>query len=331
MIRSAAKNHADVLVIVDPNDYAEVRSAITRGGTSWELRHRFAAKAFSHTARYDAAVASYLSSADSEFPDLLNLQFDKARRRCDTARIRISAPRCTRYGGTAQTGTVAGARQLQGRELSYNNVADTDAALECVRVFDEPACVIVKHANPCGVAIGEDLRDRVRKRLCDGSYVCVRRNHRVQSAARRDHARSDGRQQFVEVVIAPEIEAGAMRSSEAPRRTSVLLACGAVGDRGARLRVASGSAAVCWCKRRTKAAWTTAHCKVVTRARRPRAKWPTCCSRGRSRGSSNRMRSSTRKGGADDRHRRRPDEPCRQRENRGVEGRRRRPGVTGFA
>ena len=124
MIRSAAKNHADVLVIVDPNDYEEVRSAIASGGTSFELRHRFAAKAFSHTARYDAAVASYLSSADREFPDLLNLQFERR----ETMRYGENPhQRAALYveRGTAQTGTVAGARQLQGRELSYNNVADT--------------------------------------------------------------------------------------------------------------------------------------------------------------------------------------------------------------
>ena len=233
MIRSAAKNHADVLVIVDPNDYEEVRSAIAGGGTDFELRHRFAAKAFSHTARYDAAVASYLSSADREFPDLLNLQFEKR----ETMRYGENPhQRAALYvdRGTAQTGTVTGARQLQGRELSYNNVADTDAALECVRVFDEPACVIVKHANPCGVAIGENLRTAYERAYATdptSAYGGIIAFNRTLDATTLEAIVG---KQFVEVVIAPEIDAGAMEVAR--RRKNVrLLACGAAGQPFARL------------------------------------------------------------------------------------------------
>ena len=156
MVRSAAKNHRDVLVVVDPADYAEVRAACEMGGSTLEQRSRFAAKAFAHTARYDSAIAGYLSGGDREFPNALYLQFDKRETlrygENPHQRAALYADRRLRRGGT-----VTDARQLQGRELSYNNIADTDAALECVRVFDEPACVIVKHANPCGVAIASDI------------------------------------------------------------------------------------------------------------------------------------------------------------------------------
>jgi len=224
MIRSAAKNHADVLVIVDPNDYEEVRSAIAGGGTSLELRHRFAAKAFSHTARYDAAVASYLSSADKEFPDLLNLQFEKRQ----TMRYGENPhQRAALYADRSAptSGTVVGAQQLQGKELSYNNVADTDAALECVRVFDEPACVIVKHANPCGVAIGENLRAAYESAYATdptSAYGGIIAFNRTLDATTLEAIVG---KQFFEVVIAPEIDAGAVEVAR--RRKNVrVLACG---------------------------------------------------------------------------------------------------------
>ena len=111
-------------------------------------------------------------------------------------------------GGAASIGTVAGSRQLQGRELSYNNVADTDAALECVRVFDEPACVIVKHANPCGVAIGDDLRAAYERAYATdptSAYGGIIAFNRPLDAATLEAI--VGRQ-FVEVVIAPEVDAG---------------------------------------------------------------------------------------------------------------------------
>ena len=123
--------------------------------SSFEFRHRFAAKAFAHTAAYDAAIAAYLGKSQ-QFPEHLTLQFDKREQlRYGENPHQEAALYADRAG--ARAGTVAAATQLQGRELSYNNIADTDAALECVRVFDAPACVIVKHANPCGVAVAANL------------------------------------------------------------------------------------------------------------------------------------------------------------------------------
>jgi phosphoribosylaminoimidazolecarboxamide formyltransferase/IMP cyclohydrolase len=221
MVRSAAKNHADVLVVVDPNDYDEVRTAIDAGGTDLGLRHRFAAKAFAHTARYDAAVASYLLSADGEFPDLLNLQFDKrASMRYGENPHQSAALYADRSG--PPSGTVTGARQLQGRELSYNNVADTDAALECVRVFDEPACVIVKHANPCGVAIGSDVRSAYERAYATdptSAFGGIIAFNRTLDAATLE---AIVERQFVEVVIAPAVDAAAIAVAKRKKNVRVL-------------------------------------------------------------------------------------------------------------
>jgi phosphoribosylaminoimidazolecarboxamide formyltransferase/IMP cyclohydrolase len=225
MVRSAAKNHADVLVVVDPDDYAEVRSAIEAGGTGFAQRFRFAAKAFAHTAHYDAAVASYLLNAGGDFPQRLNLQFDRR----ETMRYGENPhQRAALYvdRGGAPGGTVTGARQLQGKALSYNNVADTDAALECVRVFDEPACVIVKHANPCGVAIGSDPRSAYERAYATdptSAFGGIIAFNRALDAATLELIVE---RQFVEVVIAPQVEPAAI--AVAKRKKNVrLLECGA--------------------------------------------------------------------------------------------------------
>jgi phosphoribosylaminoimidazolecarboxamide formyltransferase / IMP cyclohydrolase len=159
MIRAAAKNHADVAIVVDPADYAatlaELQSNVA--SLSHDTRFKLALKSFEHTARYDTAIATYLSKTlKTEFPETLNLQFHRLQN--------------MRYGENPhqnaafyqekqpQAGSIAAAKQLQGKELSYNNIADADAALECVKAFSEqPTCVIVKHANPCGVAISDTL------------------------------------------------------------------------------------------------------------------------------------------------------------------------------
>jgi phosphoribosylaminoimidazolecarboxamide formyltransferase/IMP cyclohydrolase len=157
MLRAAAKNHASVAVAVDPADYGALIAELeAQGGcTSGTTRSRLAAKAFAHTARYDTMVASYLAArqetAAERFPAMLPLVFDKARG--------------LRYGENphqqaalyrepmVREPSVATARLLQGKDLSFNNIADADTAIECVRQFDAPACVIVKHANPCGAAV----------------------------------------------------------------------------------------------------------------------------------------------------------------------------------
>ena len=157
MVRAAAKNHADVMIVVDSADYESVLAAIRHGGSDLALRERLALAAFRHTAAYDARVAEYLGAtldAKEALPDTLTPTFYKRQ--------------AMRYGENPhqraafyveqplQAGTVAALEQHQGKALSFNNVADTDAALQCVLAFDDCACVIVKHANPCGVALGPD-------------------------------------------------------------------------------------------------------------------------------------------------------------------------------
>jgi phosphoribosylaminoimidazolecarboxamide formyltransferase / IMP cyclohydrolase len=226
MLRSAAKNHADVAVLVDPADYPRLREALQHdGGTTLDLRRDLAVKAFRHTARYDAMVAAYLGAHD-ELPASLTLSFDKLAdmRYGENPHQQAAFYREVRPGGIG-SGTVAGLRQVQGKALSFNNVADTDAALECVKVLEEPACVIVKHANPCGVAMGSTLLEAYRRAFATdptsafGGIIAVNRD-------------LDGptleamlEQQFVEVVIAPAVDEAAV--AVARRKKNVrLLTCG---------------------------------------------------------------------------------------------------------
>jgi phosphoribosylaminoimidazolecarboxamide formyltransferase/IMP cyclohydrolase len=160
MLRAAAKNHADVTVLVDPADYAGVLAELaTSGDTTLATRKRLAAKCYGHTAGYDTLVSNYLeqqaAGATVRFPDLLQLRFSKLQelRYGENPHQRGAFYR----SNGARGGSVGTARVLQGKELSYNNIADADAAIECVRQFEGPACVIVKHANPCGVATAASL------------------------------------------------------------------------------------------------------------------------------------------------------------------------------
>src|SRR6202140_5524697 len=157
MLRGAAKNHESVRVVVDPADYAPLLAELDthQGGSEFATRARLAAKAFSHTARYDALVAGYLSSqqglAAEPFPATLSLMFEKVQ---DLRYGENPHQSAALYRDPAGRGAgVAAARVLQGKDLSYNNIADADTAVECVRQFTQAACVIVKHANPCGVAV----------------------------------------------------------------------------------------------------------------------------------------------------------------------------------
>jgi phosphoribosylaminoimidazolecarboxamide formyltransferase/IMP cyclohydrolase len=161
MLRAAAKNHARVTVAVDPGDYPVLLAELARedGATTEGTRARLAAKAFAHTARYDTLVAHYLlarhPSASDEFPELLPLVFERVQS------LRYGEnphQRAAFYREPGSVGvSIASARVLQGKELSFNNIADADAAIQCVRQFAEPTCVIVKHANPCGVASAASL------------------------------------------------------------------------------------------------------------------------------------------------------------------------------
>jgi phosphoribosylaminoimidazolecarboxamide formyltransferase / IMP cyclohydrolase len=225
MLRSAAKNHADVAVLVDPADYPRLLQALQQGGTSLELRRELAVKAFRHTARYDAMVAGYLGAAE-QLPDSLTLSFDKLAdmRYGENPHQQAAFYRELRPGGV-KSGSVAAMRQLQGKALSFNNVADTDAALECVKVFSAPACVIVKHANPCGVAEGADLLEAYQRAFATdrtsafGGIIAF--NRRLDGATLE--AMLDA--QFVEVVIAPEVDEAAVAAARRKKNVR-LLACG---------------------------------------------------------------------------------------------------------
>ena len=226
MLRAAAKNHEHVAVAIDPADYAEVLEALAHGGTSLALRRRLAAKTYAHTARYDGIVANWLGTrADAEKPEAfapsLLLAFDRKQ--------------TLRYGenphqGAAlyverrvPPGTVAEARVLAGKELSYNNIADADAALECVKAFRKaPACVIVKHANPCGVALGANVLEAYeRAYACDpvsafGGIIAF--NRPLDGATAREIIA----RQFVEVVVAPDFDPEAITALAAKPNVRVL-------------------------------------------------------------------------------------------------------------
>lgn len=209
MLRSSAKNHKDVIVLCDPADYAPVIAALKESGDlAYENRFALAKKVFAHTAQYDGAITNYFTSLGedkqhatrSNYPATLNLHFDKVQD--------------MRYGENPHqsaafyrdivvpAGALANYRQLQGKELSYNNIADADAAWECVKTFEESACVIIKHANPCGVAVGDNPFDAYSKALktdptsAFGGIIAF--NRELDGAAAEAVSK-----QFVEVLIAP--------------------------------------------------------------------------------------------------------------------------------
>ncbi|MEQ8482819.1 MAG: bifunctional phosphoribosylaminoimidazolecarboxamide formyltransferase/IMP cyclohydrolase [Pseudomonadales bacterium] len=226
MLRSAAKNHADVAVVVDPADYAPLLEALTGDrGIDPAMRRALALKAFRHTARYDSMVAAYLGAAET-LPASLTLSFDKLMdmRYGENPHQQAAFYRQVQPGAEL-AGSVAGLRQLQGKALSFNNVADTDAALECVKVFDAPACVIVKHANPCGVAVAADLATAYQRAFevdPTSAFGGIIAFNRPLDAATLESVLE---QQFVEVVIAPQVDDAAV--AVAARKKNVrLLACG---------------------------------------------------------------------------------------------------------
>ncbi len=209
MLRAAAKNHAGVAVVVDPADYRLVLEEIaSSGNVSDATRFYLAKKVFAHTSAYDGAIANYLTSLDAsrkrgEYPETLSLQFRKVQD--------------LRYGENPHQsaafyrddrplpGSLAGYRQVQGKELSYNNIADADAAWECVKTFAEPACVIVKHANPCGVAVAASLveaYDKAFKTDPTSAFGGILAFNRALDAATAEAVCK----QFAEVVIAPRLE-----------------------------------------------------------------------------------------------------------------------------
>ncbi len=213
MLRAAAKNHADVLVVVDPSDYPALLGELDahQGGSEFATRARLAAKAFAHTAAYDTMVAAYLSarqgSAPEPFPATLPLVY---RKLADLRYGENPHQRAAFYRESAARGAgIATARMLQGKELSYNNIADADTAIECVRQFTASACVIVKHANPCGVALGSGIREayegayRTDPTSAFGGIIAF--NRELDAAT----AEAILARQFVEVLAAPAVSPGA--------------------------------------------------------------------------------------------------------------------------
>ncbi len=213
MLRAAAKNHAAVTVIVDPADYGRVLDAMraTGGATTLALRRELARKAYALTAAYDGAIANWLGGeiaksngdeASAAFPPTLTVQLEKAQ----TMRYGENPHQKAAFyvERRAPAGCIAAARQVQGKELSYNNIADTDAALECVKGFAvRPACVIVKHANPCGVAEAETLEsayDRAFKTDPESAFGGIIALNRPLDEAT---AKAIVDRQFVEVIVAP--------------------------------------------------------------------------------------------------------------------------------
>ncbi|MCI0517953.1 MAG: bifunctional phosphoribosylaminoimidazolecarboxamide formyltransferase/IMP cyclohydrolase [Woeseiaceae bacterium] len=206
MIRAAAKNHAGVAVVVDPDEYDGLLGAIRDQLLDLEFRRKLAAKAYAHTASYDTAITRYLSDPTGD--SLLGERFLYSGGRICTLRYGENPHQQAAFyrDQTPVSGSLATARQLQGKELSYNNIADSDAALECVRQFDEPACVIVKHANPCGVAIDKDILaayDRAFRTDPTSAFGGIIALNRPLDETT---ARSILERQFVEVIIAPEID-----------------------------------------------------------------------------------------------------------------------------
>ncbi|OGA23173.1 MAG: bifunctional phosphoribosylaminoimidazolecarboxamide formyltransferase/IMP cyclohydrolase [Betaproteobacteria bacterium RIFCSPLOWO2_02_FULL_67_26] len=226
MVRSAAKNYEHVAVVTDPADYGPVLAELgaSNGALGAQTRFRLAQKAFSHTAQYDGAISNYLTSLDAaggrtRFPRRLNLHFERVQ--------------ALRYGENPHQeaafyrdlqpapGSLATCRQLQGKELSYNNIADADAAWECVKGFPAPACVIVKHANPCGAAVDSRPAGAYRKAFATdptsafGGIIAFNRELDAVTAEAVT-------QQFVEVVIAPGFAPEAVRILAAKANVRVL-------------------------------------------------------------------------------------------------------------
>ncbi len=234
MVRSAAKNHAHVAIVTDAADYGKIIAEMKANGGAVGDKTRFelAKKAFSHTAAYDGTISNYLTAlmedgSKQQFPEVINFQFGKAQ--------------AMRYGENPHQGaafyvekdakeaSIASARQLQGKELSYNNIGDADAALECVKQFDGvPACVIVKHANPCGVAIGANLLeayDRAYKTDTESAFGgIIAFNGELDAKT----ASAIVERQFVEVIIAPRVSKAAS-DVVAAKKNVRLLECGQWG------------------------------------------------------------------------------------------------------
>ena len=237
MVRSAAKNHKDVTIVVNAADYLRVVAEMdtNQNSLTQETRFDLAIAAFEHTAAYDGMIANYFGTMvptygdnsegddDSLFPRTFNQQLVKKQ---DMRYGENSHQQAAFYvEASPQEASVATAQQIQGKALSFNNIADTDAALECVKEFSEPACVIVKHANPCGVALGENILEAYQRAYktdptsAFGGIIAFNRELDAETA------KAIIEKQFVEVIIAPSVSSGAI-SIVAAKKNVRLLECG---------------------------------------------------------------------------------------------------------
>ena len=232
LLRAAAKNHAAVTVVVDAADYTRVLAEMADhdGAVSDSTRLDLAVKAFEHTAAYDGAIANYFGRIVEHpehkpegLPRTFNLQFTKRQ----AMRYGENPHQQAAFYTARQVppASVAAAEQLQGKELSYNNIADTDAALECVKQFsDGPACVIVKHANPCGVAYGETLLHAYERAFATDPESAFGGIIAFNDELDGETAEAIVQRQFVEVIIAPTVTAQAA-AAVAAKKNVRLLAC----------------------------------------------------------------------------------------------------------
>ncbi len=229
MVRAAAKNHNDVAIVVNTADYQNIidELAENNGALKQSTRFDLAIKAYEHTAAYDGAIANYFGrlvpGGNENFPRTVNLQYHKSQ---DMRYGENSHQNSAFYiEKNPAAGSVATARQLQGKELSYNNIADTDAALETIKLFEEPACVIVKHANPCGVAVADTLLACYQRAFATdpesafGGIIAF--NRELDGAT----AKQICEKQFVEVIIAPQVSDEA-KAAVADKKNVRLLECG---------------------------------------------------------------------------------------------------------
>jgi phosphoribosylaminoimidazolecarboxamide formyltransferase/IMP cyclohydrolase len=230
MIRAASKNHDGVAVIVDPGDYQHILTMLRTDALSLTERRRLAAKAYAHTAAYDTAITKYLTRSLDDDP--LGATALYAGRVVEQMRYGENPHQRAAFYADQRlpAGALAGAKQLNGKALSYNNIADSDAALECVKQFDAPACVIVKHANPCGVAVADSILDAYNKAFqtdptsAFGGIIAFNRPLDAETAK----AIID--RQFVEVIIAPHVDAAAT-AVVATKKNVRLLETGTWADR----------------------------------------------------------------------------------------------------
>ncbi|MGW4909587.1 bifunctional phosphoribosylaminoimidazolecarboxamide formyltransferase/IMP cyclohydrolase [Streptomyces sp. NPDC004270] len=227
MVRAAAKNHPSVAVVTSPERYADVLAAVQNGGFDLATRKRLAAEAFQHTASYDVAVASWFASEyapvdESQFPDFLGATWERE----NTLRYGENPHQPAALYVDASGGGLAKAEQLHGKEMSYNNYTDTDAARRAAYDHDEPCVAIIKHANPCGIAIGADVAEAHRKaHACDplsafGGVIAVNRPVSKELAEQVAEI-------FTEVIVAPDYEEGALEALAKKKNIRVLKAPGA--------------------------------------------------------------------------------------------------------